>query len=180
MNILTVILIIALAIWAIYTYKACQEQKTPVNTTPTEVIDDDEAEPDTLDLAIDDEEDSSDEIDPAPGTVDLDEMEPDESDEDTDESDTDATTDSATSESGDYLIVVGAFMSREGAERVVKRLNQLGFGADRRVFLSSDYHSVIVGNYEDLNEAFRDTKKIKDAGYPDAYAHKIRVPKKKK
>lgn len=82
---------------------------------------------------------------------------------------------------GEYLVVAGAYVSKSNAMKTLKRLQKAGYSADVRVFLGSDYHSVVLGNYATPTEARDVAKKMRSsADTKDAYVHKKRYLKKRK
>lgn len=81
---------------------------------------------------------------------------------------------------GEYLVVAGAYISKRNAVKTRDRLTKEGYNAEIRVFLASDYHSVILGNYDTAGEAFRVARDLrKHTDTKDAYAHKKRYRKKR-
>jgi len=77
---------------------------------------------------------------------------------------------------GEFLVVAGAFISKSNAKKYQKQLARKGYDSEIRVFIGSDYHSVIIGEYESRGEAIRTADKIGG----EAYAHKKRYPKKRR
>jgi len=80
------------------------------------------------------------------------------------------------SNGGEYLVVAGAFVSKSNAKRYQKQLARRSYDSEIRVFLGSDYHSVIIGAYASRSEAASIAEKIGS----EAYVHKKRYPKKRR
>jgi len=166
--VIMVLLIIALGIWSITVYRSCQAAKEP-----TDQIDDNSTDMDTSDLEdlyVAEEDTTADEFVEEEIPIDEDEDEP-----------ISGYTDPGSSLiEGEFLVVAGAFIVEANAQKVVNRLNQKGYpDAEIRVFLGSEYHSVIVGAYEDMDDAFDVAIKLADEGYKDIYVHKKRHKKKR-
>ena len=164
-----VILIIALGIWSITVYRSCQAAKEP-----TDQVEDNSTDTDTANLEdlYDVEEDTTaDEYIDDNATIDT--------EEDDDPAPTISEPEPSLSE-GEFLVVAGAFIVEANAQKMVNRLNQKGYrNAEIRVFLGSDYHSVIVGAYEGMDNAFDVAIKLADEGYKDVYVHKKRYRNKR-
>ena len=71
---------------------------------------------------------------------------------------------------GAHLVVAGNFLERKNAEKHLKSIKDLGY-ADAEIlnFEISQYYTVIAGRYEDLVEARRVAKKLKDMHSIDTY-----------
>jgi cell division protein FtsN len=81
---------------------------------------------------------------------------------------TPATT-SASSE-GQHLVIAGNFTQKVNAEQRVQELKKAGFpDAEVVNFDLSEYHTVCVGRFSDVNEARKLVKKLKDYHKIDAY-----------
>ncbi len=166
------ILIIALAIWSITVYRSCQEIKEPI-----EQPEDTTMEPDTSDLedlytseAVDT---TSDEFADNEPTIDTEE-------EEAPTKTFNTKPEKPVFSDGQFLVIAGAFISEGNAKKTVNRLNQQGYDdTEIRVFIGSEYHSVIVGAYDDMDDAFDVAIKLADAGYKDVYVHKKRPQKKR-
>jgi cell division protein FtsN len=179
--ILTVILIIAAAMWLITVYRSCENAKknnTEITTDGPETEDENTATIDTTDSAgledlYDEEEDESDSTSDITTREEVDEGTS--IDEDT-STDVEAEDDAFESRAGDYLVVAGAFVAKSNADRYQKQLIKKGYDAEVRIFLGSDYHSVILGDYATEGDALVVVKKLGG----EAYVHKRRPLKKKK
>jgi cell division protein FtsN len=71
---------------------------------------------------------------------------------------------------GAHLVVAGNFLERSNAEKHLKSIRELGY-ADAEIlnFEISQYYTVIAGRYDDLAEARRVAKKLKDMHSIDTY-----------
>jgi len=71
---------------------------------------------------------------------------------------------------GAHLVVAGNFLERKNAEKHLKSIKDLGY-ADAEIlnFEISQYYTVIAGRYQDLAEARRVAKKLKDMHSIDTY-----------
>ena len=166
--VIMVLLIIALGIWSITVYRSCQ-----ATTDPPEQVDDTPIEADTSDLEdlySTEEDTTADEF-----------LDEDPVLEEEDEEPVGGYTDPAPSfGEGEFLVIAGAFISEANAKKTVKRLQSKGYNdAEIRVFIGSEYHSAIVGAYEDMDDAFDVAIKLADEGYKDIYVHKKRHRKKR-
>lgn len=104
-------------------------------------------------------------------------------DEDEDEATTSTdevnTSSSGSGSGGNYLVVAGAFISKNGAERTVNKLSRLGYDdAEMVKFDYSEYHSVCVDRFYDEASANALARELKRKGV-EAYVHKKRKYKKK-
>ena len=163
------LLIIALAIWSITAYRSCQEIKDPIE------------QPEDTSTAIDTtgledlyevEDTTTDEfVDTEPPVIIEDEEPVDKS--------FNTKPEKPVFDDGQFLVIAGAFISESNATKVVNRLNQQGYEAEIRVFLGSEYHSVIVGAYDKMDDAFDVAIKLADADYKDVYVHKKRPQRKR-
>jgi cell division protein FtsN len=71
---------------------------------------------------------------------------------------------------GAHLVVAGNFLERANAEKHLKAIKDLGYQeAEILNFEISQYYTVIAGRYEDLAEARRVAKKLKDMHAIDTY-----------
>jgi outer membrane biosynthesis protein TonB len=77
---------------------------------------------------------------------------------------------SSTATGGKHLVIAGNFTQRANAEQRVQELKKAGFPEAEVVeFDLSEYHTVCVGRFADVNEARRLVKKLKDYHKIDAY-----------
>jgi len=80
------------------------------------------------------------------------------------------TTAPATLDDGAHLVVAGNFLERSNAEKHLKSIKDLGYAnAEILNFEISQYYTVIAGRYDDLTEARRVAKKLKDIHSIDTY-----------
>ena len=71
---------------------------------------------------------------------------------------------------GKHLVIAGNFLQRVNAEQRLQELKKAGFKDVEIVnFDLSEYHTVCAGRFEDVNEARRLVKKLKDYHKIDAY-----------
>ena len=71
---------------------------------------------------------------------------------------------------GKHLVIAGNFLQRVNAEQRMAELKKAGFKDVEIVnFDLSEYHTVSVGRFSDVNEARRLVKKLKDYHKIDAY-----------
>jgi len=76
----------------------------------------------------------------------------------------------STALNGAHLVVAGNFLERANAEKHLKSIKDLGFSeAEILIFEISQYYTVIAGRYDDLAEARRVAKKLKDMHGVDTY-----------
>lgn len=76
----------------------------------------------------------------------------------------------STEADGRHMVIVGNFLQRVNAEQRLAELQKAGFGGVEIVnFDLSEYHTVSAGRFEDVNEARRLVKKLKDYHKIDAY-----------
>ena len=76
----------------------------------------------------------------------------------------------ASSAAGKHLVIVGNFSQLANAEQLVKDLKKAGYpNAEIVRFDMSQYHTVCAGRYDDVNEARKVAKKLKDYQKIDAY-----------
>jgi cell division septation protein DedD len=79
-----------------------------------------------------------------------------------------ATTSASTG--GQHLVIAGNFTQKVNAEQRVQELKKAGFpDAEVVNFDLSEYHTVCVGRFNDVNEARKLVKKLKDYHKIDAY-----------
>lgn len=77
---------------------------------------------------------------------------------------------SLSSTDGQHLVIAGNFTQKVNAEQRVQELKKAGFpDAELVNFDLSEYHTVCVGRFSDVNEARRLVKKLKDYHKIDAY-----------
>lgn len=189
---LTILLIIAAAMWILTVYRSCKAKENTTQTTNNlDATDHSSGSDATLDELYEDEDenattgetsgetsgtDNSRDTDEAEenGTGDEDEgVTPSEFEEDSDVS---VAGDGINRNGGEYLVVAGAFVSKRNAERYQKQLTRRSYDSEIRVFLGSEYHSVIIGEYVSRSEASSIAKKLGG----EAYVHKKRYPKKRR
>jgi cell division septation protein DedD len=71
---------------------------------------------------------------------------------------------------GKHLVIVGNFLQRENADQRLQELKKAGYNDVEVVnFDLSEYHTVCAGRFDDINEARRLVKKLKDYHKIDAY-----------
>lgn len=71
---------------------------------------------------------------------------------------------------GKHLVIAGNFLQKVNAEQRMGELKKAGFkDAEVLNFDLSEYHTVCVGRFSDVNEARRLVKKLKDYHKIDAY-----------
>jgi cell division septation protein DedD len=71
---------------------------------------------------------------------------------------------------GKHMVIVGNFLQRVNAEQRMQELKKAGFENIEVVnFDLSEYHTVTAGRFDDVNEARRLVKKLKDYHKIDAY-----------
>lgn len=71
---------------------------------------------------------------------------------------------------GAHLVVAGNFLERSNAEKHLKSIKELGYtDAEILNFEISQYYTVVAGRYDDLAEARRVAKKLKDLHAIDTY-----------
>jgi cell division septation protein DedD len=79
-------------------------------------------------------------------------------------------TSSSTVAAGKHMVIVGNFSQLANAEQLVKDLKKAGYpNAEIVRFDMSQYHTVCAGRYDDVNEARKVAKKLKDYEKIDAY-----------
>jgi len=162
--VIMILLLIALGIWSITVYRSCQEIEDPI-----EEIDDsttDIGESGLEDLYATEQDTTADEF--------IEECE--NADEDADEEPLGNYSEpKSTLSGGEFLVIAGAFIVEANAQKIVNRLNQKGYkDAEIRIFLGSEYHSAIVDDFDDMDDAFDVAIKLADEGYKDVYVHKKR------
>ncbi|MFT5165796.1 MAG: cell division protein FtsN [Saprospiraceae bacterium] len=183
--ILTIILIIAAAIWLLTVYRSCQNTKknnTEITTNGTGTEGTNPAAVDTSsltgleDLYEEEEEEESDSTNASGNTGDSANTSNKETDDEEEDNTTNAEYDAFVNRSGDYLVVAGAFVAKSNADKYKKQLEKEGYDVEVRIFLGSDYHSVILGDYATEGEASGVVKKLGG----EAYVHKRRPLKKRR
>ncbi|HUR31849.1 MAG TPA: SPOR domain-containing protein [Saprospiraceae bacterium] len=76
----------------------------------------------------------------------------------------------AASAEGKHMVIVGNFLQRLNADQRLQELKKAGFNDVEIVnFDLSEYHTVVAGRFDDVNEARRLVKKLKDYHKIDAY-----------
>jgi cell division protein FtsN len=76
----------------------------------------------------------------------------------------------STPATGQHLVIAGNFTQKVNAEQRVQELKKAGFpDAEVVNFDLSEYHTVCVGRFNDVNEARKLVKKLKDYHKIDAY-----------
>ena len=166
--VIMILLLIALGIWSITVYRSCQEIKEPIEEV------DDTTDIDTSgleDLYATEQDTTADEF--------IEEGQ--NADEDADEEPLGNYSEpKSTLNGGEFLVIAGAFIVEANAQKVVNRLNQKGYNdAEIRVFLGSEYHSAIVDDFDDMDDAFDVAIKLAEEGYKDVYVHKKRKRRKR-
>jgi len=74
------------------------------------------------------------------------------------------------SNGGQHLVIAGNFAQKVNAEQRVQELKKAGFNEAEVInFDLSEYHTVCVGRFDDVNEARKLVKKLKDYHKIDAY-----------
>ncbi len=66
---------------------------------------------------------------------------------------------------GRYLIVAGNYLVESNADAMVRKLNNLGYSAEKVVFDLSQYHTVIAGRYSSRSTANDRSASLKSKGY---------------
>ena len=169
--IIMVLLIIALGIWSITVYRSCQATNDPPEPVEETTLDEDDGN--LEDLYSTEEDTTADEyVEETPTTI----------DDEEEEKPAGGYSDPAPSfdNEGEFLVIAGAFISEANAKKTVNRLQKKGYDdAEIRVFIGSEYHSAIVGAFEDMDDAFDVAIKLADEGYKDIYVHKKRHRKKR-
>ncbi len=80
------------------------------------------------------------------------------------------TTHISSANGGKHLVIAGNFMQRDNANQRMQELKKAGFNDVEVVnFDLSEYHTVCAGRFDDVNEARRLVKKLKDYHKIDAY-----------
>ncbi len=81
-----------------------------------------------------------------------------------------STTTSSAATAGQHLVIAGNFTQKVNAEQRVAELKKAGYkDAEVINFDLSEYHTVCVGRFSDVNEARKLVKKLKDYQKIDAY-----------
>lgn len=180
-NILIIVLLILGAMWIFTLYRSCEAKKNADNTelssnNETNSNDDSSEEEGMDELYVkegEEEPNGDDEIFEEEGGED--DTSEDETTEDDSASDNGSTGTGVVDGDGEYLVVAGAFVAESNAKKMNRELTAKGIDSEIRIFLGSDYHSVIVGNYETESAA----QSIVDQIGGEAYVHKKRYPKKR-
>ena len=72
---------------------------------------------------------------------------------------------------GKYLVIAGSYLIRENAEKMIKKLNDLGYrDASIINFELSQYHSITAGRYFSYDRAAEIARAIQGRGI-DCYVH---------
>ena len=80
----------------------------------------------------------------------------------------------SSSENADFLVIAGSFSSEVNADRMVKRLKDMGYNdAEKIVFDFSQYYSVVSGKFSDEESAREISIELKNKSI-NAYVHKMR------
>lgn len=192
--IFTIVLIIAAAMWIMAVYRTCNTNQTPEDTELTNngTIDssseDDLNEEDIESLYVDDEEagDEEEEDDSALGTdensgdtsTDTGSMDSSTASDDSDKEEESTSVDEfdLTGNGGEFLVIAGAFVSESNAKKMQRRLSNKGHNSAVKVFLGSNYHSVVMGAYSTESAA----REIAEEIGGEAYVHKKRYPKRRR
>lgn len=185
-TILTIVLIVVGAMWLLTVYRSCNTKKENTEITngnenlgSNDGTTDDSGKLDDLYEEDDEDESTGESALDAGNTTDTTGGDSEE-EEDTSEYEEDDNVSVAgegiKKNGGEYLVVAGAFISKSNAEKYQKQLSKKGYDSEIRVFIGSDYHSVIIGEYVNRGDAIRTADKIGG----EAYAHKKRYPKKRR
>ncbi len=188
--ILIILLVGAMTLWVLTVYRSCERKKQLEDTTITTDNEtggetDTDADSGELDDLYVDDEDKGDvdseeyknaDMDSYDGTSDTDENVKSTGSGSGEENESGGVfADGEADIAGEYLVISGAFVLKENAEAHIRDLKKKGFDAERRVFLGSDYHSVIIGNFETESGA----QKVANQLGAEAYVHKKRYLKKR-
>lgn len=66
---------------------------------------------------------------------------------------------------GKYMVIAGSFIKEENARDQLKKLKALGYSkAEIKIFISSEYHSVIVSRHSSSGEAEKVVQNLKKNG----------------
>ncbi|MBK6782569.1 MAG: SPOR domain-containing protein [Saprospiraceae bacterium] len=66
---------------------------------------------------------------------------------------------------GNYMVIAGSFIKKENAQVQLKKLKNIGYSnAELKVFVASEYHSVIVSRYNSQSEAEKTVQDLKKKG----------------
>jgi len=80
----------------------------------------------------------------------------------------------SSSDNASYFVIAGSFSSERNADRMVEKLNNMGYkGAEKIVFDFSQYYSVVSGKYDTESSARAKSLELKDKNI-NAYVHKMR------
>ncbi len=79
-----------------------------------------------------------------------------------------------TNTSDGYLIIAGSYLMEANAMNMVRKLNNMGFSAEKLIFDNSEYHSVIAGRFADYGEAVDAVSSLKNRGI-DCYVHRKKM-----
>ncbi len=167
--ILTIVLILAAAAWIFTVYKTCQKPKTDNtevsnNDAGNATVFEEEEDPDDLENLYEEDDEETGEEEDSTGL------------EEEDSTVVEEEEDSTIGEDGNYMVVAGAFVAKHNADRYQKQLSIKGYQSTVRIFLGSEYHAVIVGNYATEKEAQSIARELGG----EAYVHKKRYPKNKR
>lgn len=70
-----------------------------------------------------------------------------------------------TTGSGPYMVIAGSFIKEENARQQLKKLKSYGYnGAEIKIFVASEYHSVIVSRHANQSDAERVVQDLKKKG----------------
>lgn len=74
-------------------------------------------------------------------------------------------------ENGKYMVIAGSYLIKENAERMRKRIQDLGYEQSSLVvFDLSQYHSVVAARFSDYDKALKVSNELKRRGV-DCYVH---------
>lgn len=74
-------------------------------------------------------------------------------------------------ENGKYMVIAGSYLIKENAERMRKRIADLGYQQSSLVvFDLSQYHSVVAARFSDYDKALKVSNELKRRGV-DCYVH---------
>jgi cell division protein FtsN len=66
---------------------------------------------------------------------------------------------------GIFMVIAGSFIKKENAQIQLKKLKNIGYtNAEIKVFVASEYHSVIVSRYNSQSEAEKAVQNLRKKG----------------
>lgn len=198
------IIIAIFGVWASVIYKSCNDAKqNPSPSTHTSnPTDNEDLDERTTTEITDDYDDRANKLDgeaagatDGEGEVDMTDLDEDEVDEEeaadtiieTEDTNTPSINDGASerlvASEGDwkYLVVAGAFKSRENAKGMLNKLKKIGYqDAEIVQFDYDEHHAICIGRYSTFSAANSTAKELKVDHGVDNYVHRKRVKKKKR